>query len=95
MSLLPHLQCRPDQIAERVVLCGDPARVDRIAGQLDECDVLGQHREFRLINYATGAARHCVQHRHRRRLRRHRAGGAGAGGRPLAHPGRLRRRPAA
>ena len=25
MSLLPHLQCRPDQIAERVVLCGDPA----------------------------------------------------------------------
>lgn len=40
MSLLPHLQCRPDQIAERVVLCGDPARVDRIAGQLDECDVL-------------------------------------------------------
>ena len=32
MSLLPHLQCRPDQIAERVVLCGDPARVDRIAG---------------------------------------------------------------
>ncbi|QNF21127.1 nucleoside phosphorylase [Aeromonas hydrophila] len=50
MSLLPHLQCRPDQIAERVVLCGDPARVDRIAGQLDGCDVLGQHREFRLIN---------------------------------------------
>ncbi|MFL9629380.1 nucleoside phosphorylase, partial [Aeromonas jandaei] len=39
MSLLPHLQCRPDQIAERVVLCGDPARVDRIASQLDECDV--------------------------------------------------------
>ncbi|WP_113722037.1 nucleoside phosphorylase [Aeromonas salmonicida] len=50
MSLLPHLQCRPDQIAERVVLCGDPARVDRIANQLASCDVLGQHREFRLIN---------------------------------------------
>ena len=50
MSLLPHLQCRPDQIAERVVLCGDPAEVERIAGQLDQCEPLGQHREFRLIN---------------------------------------------
>lgn len=50
MSLLPHLQCRPDQIAERVVLCGDPARVDRIASQLEQCEVLGQNREFRLIN---------------------------------------------
>ncbi|MGL5322036.1 MAG: nucleoside phosphorylase, partial [Aeromonas veronii] len=48
MSLLPHLQCRPDQIAERVVLCGDPARVDRIASQLEQCEVLGQNREFRL-----------------------------------------------
>ncbi|OCA61849.1 uridine phosphorylase [Aeromonas piscicola] len=50
MSLLPHLQCRPDQIAERVVLCGDPARVDRIASQLQGCESLGQNREFRLIN---------------------------------------------
>ena len=45
-----HLQCRPEQIAERVVLCGDPARVDRIASQLEQCEVLGQNREFRLIN---------------------------------------------
>lgn len=50
MSLLPHLQCHPDQIAQRVVLCGDPARVERIAGQLEQCERLGQHREFRLIN---------------------------------------------
>lgn len=50
MTLLPHLQCRPDQIAKRVVLCGDPARVDRIASQLEQCESLGQHREFRLIN---------------------------------------------
>lgn len=50
MSLLPHLQCHPDQIAERVVLCGDPARVERIASQLEQCESLGQHREFRLIN---------------------------------------------
>lgn len=50
MSLLPHLQCHPDQIAARVVLCGDPARVERIASQLEECESLGQHREFRLIS---------------------------------------------
>ncbi|PJG59288.1 nucleoside phosphorylase [Aeromonas cavernicola] len=50
MYLLPHLQCKAGQIAERVVLCGDPARVDRIAQQLEQAEVLGQHREFRLIN---------------------------------------------
>ncbi|MGL5815909.1 MAG: nucleoside phosphorylase [Aeromonas sp.] len=50
MSLLPHLQCSPDQIAPQVILCGDPARVDRIAGQLEGSVLLGQNREFRLIN---------------------------------------------
>ena len=50
MSLLAHLQCRPDQIAERVVVCGDPARVDRVAGQLEGAVLLGQNREFRLVN---------------------------------------------
>lgn len=50
MSPLPHLQCRPDQVAERVILCGDPARVDRIANQLEGSELLGQNREFRLIN---------------------------------------------
>lgn len=50
MSLLAHLQCRPEQIAERVVVCGDPARVDRVARQLDDVVPLGQNREFRLAN---------------------------------------------
>ena len=50
MSLLAHLQCRPEQIAERVLVCGDPARVDRVAKQLDDVVVLGQNREFRLAN---------------------------------------------
>ena len=50
MSLLPHLQCRPEQIAERVVVCGDPARVERVAQQLEDVVPLGQNREFRLIN---------------------------------------------
>ena len=50
MSLLPHLQCRPEQIAERVVVCGEPARVERVAQQLEDVVPLGQNREFRLIN---------------------------------------------
>ena len=50
MSLLAHLQCRPEQIAERVLVSGDPARVDRVAAQLDEVVPLGQNREFRLTN---------------------------------------------
>ena len=50
MSLLAHLQCRPEQIAERVVVCGDPARVDRVGKQLEEVVLLGQNREFRLLN---------------------------------------------
>ena len=50
MSLLAHLQCRPEQIAEQVVVCGDPARVDRVAALLDDVVSLGQNREFRLAN---------------------------------------------
>lgn len=50
MSLLAHLQCCPEQIAERAVVCGDPARVDRVGKQLDDVVLLGQNREFRLLN---------------------------------------------
>ena len=44
-----HLHLKPEQLADRVVLCGDPARVATIAGYFDtkECDV--SNREFRTI----------------------------------------------
>ena len=44
-----HLHLNPEQLADRVVLCGDPARVAMIAGYFDskECDV--SNREFRTI----------------------------------------------
>ena len=32
------------------MVCGDPARVDRVAGQLEGAVLLGQNREFRLVN---------------------------------------------
>lgn len=49
MSLLAHLQCQPEQIAERVIVCGDPARVDRIGTLLDNPTLIGHNREFRLL----------------------------------------------
>ena len=44
-----HLHIKPEQLADRVVLCGDPARVSMIAEYFDtkECDV--SSREFHTI----------------------------------------------
>jgi uridine phosphorylase len=44
-----HLHVRPEQLADRVILCGDPARVSMIAGYFDtkECDI--SNREFHTI----------------------------------------------
>ena len=44
-----HLHIRPEQLADRIVLCGDPARVPTIAEHFDtkECDI--SSREFRTI----------------------------------------------
>ena len=47
-----HLHVKPEQLADRIILCGDPERVSMIAGYFDakECDV--SNREFHTI---TGA----------------------------------------
>lgn len=44
-----HLHIRPDQLADKVVMCGDPERVNLIAAHFDtrECDI--QSREFHTI----------------------------------------------
>ncbi len=44
-----HLHLKPEQLADRVILVGDPARVDTVAAHFDtrECEV--QSREFRTI----------------------------------------------
>lgn len=44
-----HLNLLPSEVAERVILVGDPARVDMIADYFDtiECDIT--HREFHTI----------------------------------------------
>jgi uridine phosphorylase len=44
-----HLHTRPEQLADRIVLCGDPERVSTIAAYFDtkECDV--RNREFHTV----------------------------------------------
>jgi uridine phosphorylase len=44
-----HLHVRPDQLADKVIMCGDPARVDMIASYFDshECEI--SSREFHTI----------------------------------------------
>ena len=44
-----HLHITPEQLADKVILCGDPGRVDTIAAHFDtkECDVMS--REFHTV----------------------------------------------
>jgi uridine phosphorylase len=53
-SPTPILGLRPGDVAERVFLCGDPARVDRIREAWGEVREVGAVREFRI---ATGVWR--------------------------------------
>ncbi len=41
-----HIDLAPGEIADHILLPGDPARVDRIAGMLDTVEVRRSHREF-------------------------------------------------
>ena len=44
-----HLGVKPEQLADKVILVGDPGRVPLVASHFSEqeCDI--QHREFRTI----------------------------------------------
>ena len=50
-----HLALTPDRLRERVILVGDPARADLIAGLLDSVDYRVEHREFRSVAGHFGA----------------------------------------
>ncbi|MBL8132253.1 MAG: hypothetical protein JNL42_10380 [Anaerolineae bacterium] len=41
-----YLRCTPGDIAERVLLTGDPARIERIVGMMDGGQIIAQNREF-------------------------------------------------
>lgn len=46
-----HLHLRPEQVADTIILVGDPARVEAIAKRFDEVECRASNREF---NTATG-----------------------------------------
>lgn len=56
-----HLHLNPEQLADKIILCGDPDRVRMIAQHFDtqECDV--QNREFRTITGSYKGKRITVQ----------------------------------
>ncbi|MBO4444808.1 MAG: nucleoside phosphorylase [Bacteroidaceae bacterium] len=56
-----HLHLRPEQLADRVILVGDPGRVDTVAKHFDskECEV--QSREFRTVTGTYKGKRISVQ----------------------------------
>lgn len=45
----PHILCTENDVAEYVILPGDPERVLRVADHLDEWKEIGYNREFRTI----------------------------------------------
>lgn len=44
-----HLHLRPEQLADKIILVGDPSRVDLVAERFDRIDFTVQNREFRTI----------------------------------------------
>ncbi|WP_019614850.1 nucleoside phosphorylase [Psychromonas ossibalaenae] len=57
MSKQPHINVCAAQVAPRVIVCGEPDRVNRIAELLDDAKLISDNREYRLINgYYQGKA---------------------------------------
>ncbi|SNZ07015.1 uridine phosphorylase [Natronoarchaeum philippinense] len=50
MAKQPHLLVEDGDVAEIVLLPGDPGRVDRIAGHCDSSEVVAENREYKIVN---------------------------------------------
>ena len=44
-----HLHVKPEQLADKVILVGDPGRVSLVASHFDEIECEVENREFRTI----------------------------------------------
>lgn len=49
-DMLPILKTTPDKINDKVIVCGDPGRVDKISKYIDDVDEIAYNREYKLIN---------------------------------------------
>ena len=54
MAKQPHLLVSPGDVNDVVLLPGDPDRVDRIAAQCEDVEVLAENREYRVVNATYG-----------------------------------------
>jgi len=50
MSKQPHICVDDSQVSEKVIVCGEPDRVNRIALLLTDAELVSENREYRLIN---------------------------------------------
>ncbi|HAS8422644.1 TPA: nucleoside phosphorylase [Vibrio vulnificus] len=50
MSKQPHLCVDETQVEERVIVCGEPDRANRIAALLENAELIAENREYRLFN---------------------------------------------
>lgn len=50
MAKQPHLLVEEGEVNEIALIPGDPGRVDRIAGQCDDSEVVAENREYKLVN---------------------------------------------
>jgi uridine phosphorylase len=50
MTYQPHLQIQAGDVADVVLLPGDPDRVDRIASHCDDSEIVAQNREYKVVN---------------------------------------------
>ncbi|EHZ7341756.1 nucleoside phosphorylase [Vibrio vulnificus] len=50
MSKQPHLCVDETQVAERVIVCGEPDRANRIAALMENAELIAENREYRLFN---------------------------------------------
>ncbi len=50
MSIQPHIAVSAEQVSERVIVCGEPDRVNRIAVLLEQPELLADNREYRVMS---------------------------------------------
>ncbi len=56
-----HLHLKPEQLADKVILVGDPARVDLIATRLDSVELEVSNREFKSVTGSYRGKRLTIQ----------------------------------
>ena len=49
-DMLPILKTTPDKINDKVIVCGDPGRVDKISKLIDNVEEVSYNREYKVIN---------------------------------------------